>query len=321
MKEINITDIEGFQVGHAQDDTNATGCTVIISKEGAVAGVDVRGGGPATRETDLLNPKNMVEQVHAVVLSGGSAFGLESSSGAMQYLSEHDIGFAMKGITIPIVCQASLFDCSVANPKAYPDKEMGYQACINAEKNRPEQGNVGAGTGASVGKFLGFDKAMKTGLGYAAYQVHDLKVGAIVALNACGDIYFPNSDKRIAGIYDQENNLEINSEEAILEMYEKIMKDPMANTTISCIITNADLTKAQMNKVASVAHNGYAHCIRPVHTSNDGDTIFALGSKKVKADPDVVGIMATKAIEMAIVNAATKAKAAYGLTSYMKLHK
>lgn len=189
MKEINITDIEGFQVGHAQDDTNATGCTVIISKEGAVAGVDVRGGGPATRETDLLNPKNMVEQVHAVVLSGGSAFGLESSSGVMQYLSEREIGFAMKGITIPIVCQASLFDCSVANPKAYPDKKWVIKH-VSTQKKQAEQGNVGAGTGASVGKFLGFDKAMKTGLGYAAYQVHDLKVGAIVALNACGDIYF-----------------------------------------------------------------------------------------------------------------------------------
>ena len=312
MKEINITDIEGFQVGHAQDDTNATGCTVIISKEGAVAGVDVRGGGPATRETDLLNPKNMVEEVHAVVLSGGSAFGLESSSGVMQYLSEREIGFAMKGITIPIVCQASLFDCSVANPKAYPDKEMGYQACINAEKNMPEQGNVGAGTGASVGKFLGFDKAMKTGLGYAAYQVHDLKVGAIVALNACGDIYFPNSDKRIAGIYDQENNLEINSEEAILEMYEKIMKDPMANTTISCIITNADLTKAQMNKVAAMASNGIARTIRPVNTSMDGDTVYALTTGKVQASEDAVGTLASYVLAKAIVKAVKETDSLYG---------
>ena len=315
-----MSELKYFGLGHVSDSQAKTGCSVVYFPDGAIVGSCILGGGPASKETQLASPITANNKINAIVLSGGSAFGLESSSGVMQYLSEHDIGFAMKGITIPIVCQASLFDCSVANPKAYPDKEMGYQACINAEKNIPEQGNVGAGTGASVGKFLGFDKAMKTGLGYAAYQVHDLKVGAIVALNACGDIYFPNSDKRIAGIYDQENNLEINSEEAILEMYEKIMKDPMANTTISCIITNADLTKAQMNKVASVAHNGYAHCIRPVHTSNDGDTIFALGSKKVKADPDVVGIMATKAIEMAIVNAATKAKAAYGLTSYMKLH-
>ena len=321
MKDIDITSIEGFKIGHAQDNEKATGCTVIISQDGAIAGVDVRGGGPATRETDLLDPKNMVEQIHAVVLSGGSAFGLEASSGVMKYLSENNIGFEMKGITIPIVCQASLFDCSVADPKAYPDREMGYQACIDAQNNLPKQGNVGAGTGASVGKFLGFDKAMKSGLGIAAIQVGPLKVGAVVAVNACGDIYYPNSDQRLSGIYDYTTNQEINSEEAILDQAKNIMKEAMANTTIGCIITNANLTKAQMNKVASVAHNGYAHCIRPVHTSNDGDTIFALGSKKVTADVDVVGIMATKAMEKAIVNAAIKTKAAYGLISYNELNK
>ena len=321
MKDIDITSIEGFKIGHAQDNEKATGCTVIISHDGAVAGVDVRGGGPATRETDLLDPKNMVEQVHAVVLSGGSAFGLEASSGVMKYLSENNIGFEMKGITIPIVCQASLFDCSVADPKAYPDREMGYQACIDAQKNLPKQGNIGAGTGASVGKFLGFDKAMKSGLGIAAIQVGPLKVGAVVAVNACGDIYYPNSDQRLSGIYDYTTNQEINSEEAILDQANDVMKEAMANTTIGCIITNANLTKAQMNKVASVAHNGYAHCIRPVHTSSDGDTIFALGSKKISADVDVVGIMATKAMEKAIVNAAINAKAAYGLISYNELNK
>ena len=321
MKDIDITSIEGFKIGHAQDNEKATGCTVIISQDGAIAGVDVRGGGPATRETDLLDPKNMVEQIHAVVLSGGSAFGLEASSGVMKYLSENNIGFEMKGITIPIVCQASLFDCSVADPKAYPDREMGYQACIDAQNNLPKQGNVGAGTGASVGKFLGFDKAMKSGLGIAAIQVGPLKVGAVVAVNACGDIYYPNSDQRLSGIYDYTTNQEINSEEAILDQANDVMKEAMANTTIGCIITNANLTKAQMNKVASVAHNGYAHCIRPVHTSSDGDTIFALGSKKISADVDVVGIMATKTMEKAIVNAAINAKAAYGLISYNELNK
>ena len=205
MKEINITDIEGFQVGHAQDDTNATGCTVIISKEGAVAGVDVRGGGPATRETDLLNPKNMVEEVHAVVLSGGSAFGLESSSGVMQYLSEHDIGFAMKGITIPIVCQASLFDCSVANPKAYPDKEMGYKACLDSENNIIKEGSYGAGTGAAVGKLYGMEQSQKSGLGVYAVQVGELKIGAIVAVNAFGDV-FDNKGNKIARLKDKNGN-------------------------------------------------------------------------------------------------------------------
>ena len=206
MKTIQINEIEGFQIGSAQDIENATGCTVILCKEGATAGVDVRGGGPATRETDLLNPKNMVQKIHVVTLSGGSAFGLESSSGVMQYLSEHEIGFDMKNIYIPIVCEACLFDCGVGNSKAYPNKQMGYDACIEAEKNDPKQGNVGAGTGASVGKFFGPQYAMKSGLGFSALQIGPLKVGAIVAVNACGDIFYPNSDKPIAGIYDKNTN-------------------------------------------------------------------------------------------------------------------
>ena len=264
MKTIQINEIEGFQIGSAQDTENATGCTVILCKEGATAGVDVRGGGPATRETDLLNPKNMVQKIHAVTLSGGSAFGLESSSGVMQYLSEHEIGFDMKNIYIPIVCEACLFDCGVGNSKAYPNKKMGYDACMEAEKNNPQQGNVGAGTGASVGKFFGPQYAMKAGLGFSALQIGPLKVG---------------------------------------------------------IITNADLNKAQMNKIASMAHNGYARCIRPVHTSSDGDTIFAMTSNKVPAEQDLVGIMAVKAMEQAIVNAGTLADSAYGLASYKEITK
>lgn len=319
MKEIKINEIEGFKIGHAQDEENATGCTVILAPNGATAGVDVRGGGPATRETDLLNPKNMVEKIHAITLSGGSAFGIESSSGVMQYLSEHNIGFAMKGITIPIVCQACLFDCSVGNPKAYPNKEMGYQACVNASNAEVLQGNVGAGTGASVGKFLGFDKAMKSGLGHAAFQVGELKVGAIVAVNACGDIYDPNSNTPIAGIYDYEKKQRLDSETMILEAQEEIENSCGMNTTIGCIITNADLTKAQMNKIASMAHNGYARCIRPVHTSSDGDTIFTMSSNKINTQPDIVGILAIKATEKAIVNAGIYAKSAYGLLSYQDI--
>lgn len=320
MKEIKINEIKEFQIGHAQDFNQATGCTVIIAKEGATAGVDVRGGGPATRETDLLNPKNMVEKIHAITLSGGSAFGLESSSGVMQYLSENNIGFNMKDIIIPIVCQACLFDCGIGYSKAYPDKAMGYAACQNSETTNLGQGNIGAGTGASVGKFLGFDKAMKAGLGHAAFQLGNLKVGAIVAVNACGDIYFPNSNQPIAGIYDYENKTRIDSESAILDAAEKMMTSCGMNTTIGCIITNADLTKAQMNKVASMTHNAYARCIRPVHTSSDGDTIFAMASNKVEAQTDLVGIMAIKAMEQAIVNAGTFAEAAYGLTSYKALN-
>lgn len=319
MKEIKINEIEGFLIGNAQDIEKGTGCTVILCKEGATAGVDVRGGGPATRETDLLNPKNMVQQIHAVTLAGGSAFGLEAGSGVMHYLSERNIGFDLKNIYIPIVSQACLFDCSISDPKAYPDKDMGYQACIEAEKNDPKQGNYGAGTGASVGKFFGFDKAMKSGLGYYALQTGPIQVGAIVAVNACGDVFFPNSNNPIAGIYDYASKTRIFSEDEIINAYEQMIQAQGMNTTIGCIITNADLNKAQMNKVASMAHNGYARTIRPVHTSNDGDTIFAMSTNKVEADPDLIGILAVKAMEQAIVNACTNAEPAYGLTSYKAL--
>ncbi len=320
MKEIQIEDLKDFKIGHAQDVDNATGCTVILALEGATAGVDVRGGGPATRETDLLNPKNMVQKIHAVTLSGGSAFGLEASCGVMDYLSEHNIGFDMKDIIIPIVCGASLFDCSVGNPKAYPHKEMGRLACEDAFSSQSvKEGNVGAGTGCSVGKFFGFEKAMKSGLGVAAYQIGDLQVGAIVAVNACGDITFPNSKTPIAGMIDPEHKTRLDSETALLEMAEQMMESCGMNTTIGCILTNAQLDKAQANKVASMAHNAYAHCIHPVHTANDGDTIFTMASGKVPSNTDLVGILAIKAMEQAIVNAGTKASSAYGLLAYQDL--
>lgn len=318
MKQISINDLKDFKIGHAQDLEKGTGCTVIIAEKGAVAGVDVRGGGPATRETDLLDPKNTVQEIHAVTLSGGSAFGLEASSGVMQYLSERGIGFNLKDIYIPIVCQASLFDCSVGDVKAYPNKKMGYQACIHSEKSEDLQGNIGAGCGASVGKYFGFDKAMKTGLGTCAYQVGDLQVGAIVAVNACGDVYQANSKYRLAGAYNYETKEEINTIDALLEGVE-VQTNEHQNTTIGCIITNAKLNKAQMNKIATISHNAYAHCIHPVAMSNDGDTIFTMASQKVEAEQDIVAILAVKAMESAIENAAKKAQPAFGLSTYSKL--
>ena len=314
MKEISIHEIEGFQIGNATDEENATGCTVIIAPKGATAGVDVRGGGPATRETDLLNPKNMVQKIHSVTLSGGSAYGLEASCGVMQYLKEKNIGFDMKNIVVPICCQASLFDLGVGNPNAFPDKAMGYQAAKNSEKNHIEMGNVGAGTGASVGKMLGFESSMKTGLGTFAIQAGDIKVGAIVAVNACGDVFFPNSNEPIATIL--KNGQRLYSEDVAIHMTESLCGQ---NTTIACILTNADLDKAQMNKIASMAHNAYARTIRPVHTSNDGDTIFAMTTNKIPANQDAIGILAVRALEQAIKNAAISAKGAYGLKSYQDL--
>lgn len=318
MKEILINKLTDFKIGHAQDVKRGTGCTVILCEKGATAGVDVRGGGPATRETDLLNPKNMVKQIHAVTLAGGSAFGLEASCGVMEYLSQHEIGFDMKGIYIPIVSGACLFDCSVADPKAYPTKEMGYQACKDAQNEHLEQGCIGAGTGASVGKSLGFDKAMKSGLGHVAYQVGDLMVGAIVAVNACGDVFFENSTKPIAGIYDYEKKKRIYTLDVLFEN-QPVEESCGMNTTIGCIFTNADLTKAQANKIASMAHNGYARTIHPVHTSNDGDTIFAMCSNQIKANPDLVGALSAKAMAKAIENACIHAAPAYGLTTYSEI--
>lgn len=319
MKEINIHEIEGFKIGNATDVENATGCTVIIAPEGATAGVDVRGGGPATRETDLLNPKNMVQKIHSVTLSGGSAFGLEASCGVMQYLSEKGIGFEMKDLVVPICCQASLFDLMVGNPKAFPDKAMGYEAAKNSEINHIESGNYGAGTGACVGKLLGPDCFMKSGLGVYALQSGSVKVGAIVAVNACGDVFFPNSDQPIATVL--KDGKQLFTEDLMIQMSEQLESQCGQNTTIACVITNADLDKAQMNKIASIAHNAYARTIRPVHTSNDGDTIFTMTTNKVPANQDVVGVLAVKALEQAIANAALCVDSAYGLTAYKDLNK
>lgn len=321
MKKIRFNEIAGFQTGHCTDEQGGTGVTAILAPEGATAGVDVRGGGPATRETDLLDPKNMVQKINAVVLSGGSAFGLESSSGVMKYLKEKGCGFGMKDFLVPIVCQASLFDLSCGDPNVYPTKEMGYEAAKNSEVNEWNSGCIGAGAGASVGKALGFDKAMKSGLGSCAYEIGPLQVGAIVAVNACGDVFFPDSDKRIAGIYDPKTRMEIDTEEAILAMAANTLQGGRENTTIGCIITNADLDQAQMNKLAGMSQNALARTIRPVHTPNDGDTIFTLTTNQIPADLTLVSVMAIKAMEQAIVDALLSAKSAYGLPCSSDINK
>lgn len=320
MKEIKITDIKGIQIGQAENQEAGTGCTVIICKEGAIAGVDVRGGGPATRETDLLNPINMVQQVNAIMLSGGSAFGLDAASGAMQYLEEHNCGFDMKVAHVPIVCGASLFDLTVGDPKIRPDKEMGYLACLNSEKDDPiKEGNYGAGCGASVGKIMGPQYAMKGGIGTSAVQVNDIQVGAIVAVNACGNIVDYKTNTQLAGIYDREHNCIIPADEIILNQIEKLRELPSGNTTIGCVITNVKLDKAQCTKIAGIAHNGYARAINPVHTMSDGDTIFVLSTNEVEIMPDAVGILATEMIAKAVNNAIKAADSAYGLKSYKDL--
>ena len=313
MKEVSITDIKEIKVGHAQDVEGGTGCTVILCEEGANAGVDERGGGPASRETELLKPVNLVEQIHAVMLSGGSAYGLDAASGAMQYLEENGKGFDVGIGVVPIVCGASLFDLVVGDPKCRPDKAMGYQACLNASSQKPAEGNVGAGTGATVGKFLGMEYMMKSGLGTYAVQMGEWIIGAIVAVNALGDVIDVDTGKRIAGILNKDKTAIYNTEACMYEEYDKNRNVFSGNTTIGCVVTNAKLTKTQANKVASIAHNGFARAIRPVHTMADGDTIFVLATGEEEVMPDAVGALAAEVMARAINRAVYMAEPAYGL--------
>ena len=315
----SITQIPGIFAAHATNAEAGTGCTVIVCPEGATGAVDVRGGAPATRETDLLKPENMVQLVHAVVLSGGSAFGLEASCGVMDALSERGIGFELAGAHVPIVTGACLFDLLVGK-NAHPDKAMGRAAAEAALREGAghalAEGNVGAGTGASVGKMLGGDGAMKTGFGMAGKRWGDLFCVALVAVNALGHVIGPDG-RQIAGTRDGAGGiadpLETFERATEAQAQASAADKPVANTTIGCILTNARLAKAQATKTASCVHDAYARAIKPVHTLNDGDTIFTLASGQVEADPDAVSILATEAMQQAIVRAATQADSAYGL--------
>lgn len=303
-----LTDVDGIKVGHAEDKTAMTGCSVIICEEGARGGVDVRGCAPGTRETDLFKAEKTVDRVHAIVLSGGSAFGLEAASGTMKYLEEKDIGIDVGVAKVPIVASAVIFDLVIGSPKIRPDFHMGYLAGQNATTTENRQGNIGCGTGASVGKILGPANSMKSGLGSASVVLGDLVVSAMICVNSFGDIYQGN--EQIAGVYDYENKkllstLDIIKSGAVNTAFLN------TNTTIGVVATNAKLTKAQGNKIASIAHNGLARTIRPVHTLVDGDTIFTMGTNKIDADVNVVSVLAVEVVEKAILNAVESAES-YG---------
>jgi len=318
-----ITDVPGIEVGQAQDDEALTGCTVVLCRKGAVAGVDVRGGAPGTRETDLLNPVNLVEKVHAVVLAGGSAFGLDAASGVMRYLDENGIGFETGAGKVPIVPAAILFDLMVGRPDVRPDAEMGYRAASSASSDAPAEGNVGAGTGASVGKIFGPKSAMKAGIGTASLNVGGLIIGAMVAVNAFGDVIDPQNGKIVAGARSTNlGPLKLGQEGYFGDTLE-IMKTfidrtvlnfaTKVNTVIGVVATNAKLTKAEATKVAQMAQDGLARTIRPAHTMLDGDTIFALATGEKKADPSTVGAFAAEVMAQAIARAVQKATPAGGL--------
>ncbi|MTK11942.1 MAG: P1 family peptidase [Clostridiaceae bacterium] len=316
MQEILFNQIEGIKIGNAQNLNGPTGCTVVICEEGASAGVDVRGGSPGTRETDLLDPVNLVDKIHAVVLSGGSAFGLDAASGAMQYLEERNIGFDVTVTKVPIVCSAVLFDLVIGDYKIRPDKSMGYEACVNAELNQCKEGNIGAGTGATVGKILGTEYSMKGGLGCYALQVGDLKVGAVIAVNCLGDVIDPATGEIIAGVLDKDKKNFAGTEKIMINNYSEKKNLFSGNTTIGVVVTNAKFSKSEMNKIASMAHNGYGRSMRPAHSIFDGDTIFTMATGKVEADINVVGLLAAKVVEQAVVRAVKNAEGIFGYKAY-----
>ena len=326
IKEIKITDIENIKIGNAENEKAGTGCTVIICENGAITGLDIRGGGPASRESELTKPFASAEVIHAVLLSGGSAFGLDAAGGVMKYLEERNIGFDVGVTKVPLVCASCIFDLRVGDYKIRPDAKMSYKACINAEKNNPQIGNFGAGAGATVGKILGLDYAMKSGLGFYALQIGNLKVGAIVSVNAFGDIFDYESGKMIAGLLDIDKKGFRNSEEELIKIVEDknlsfdIEKNnSITNTTIGAIITNAKFTKAQMGKIASMSHNGFARTIKPVHTTLDGDSIYAMSVGNVNANLDAVGSIAAIVMGKAINSAIVNTKSAYGFKAYNDL--
>lgn len=310
-----ITDVEGIKVGHSQCKEGMTGCTVVICEEGATGGVDVRGSAPGTRETDLFKPEKMVEKVHGIVLSGGSAFGLDASSGVMKFLEENNIGLDVGVTKVPIVASAVIFDLNIGNYKIRPDLEMGYLAAKNANNTEKGQGNIGAGMGATIGKILGPQNAMKSGLGSATVKVGDLIVSAIVVVNSFGDIYDYKNNKQIAGVYDYQRDKLLNTID-IMKNYNKELRFNPTNTTIGIIGTNATLTKAEANKVSEMAHNGFARSINPIHTMMDGDTIFTMATNKVKSDVNIIGTIAAEAMSKAITNGVVFAKKSQGLKSY-----
>jgi L-aminopeptidase/D-esterase-like protein len=306
----SITDVAGVEVGHFSDTRRPTGCTVIITRDGAVAGVDVRGAAPGTRETDLLSPLNLVEQIHAVMLAGGSAWGLDAASGAVRWLEEQGVGLDVKVGRLPIVPAAVLFDILLGDPKIRPDAQAGYAACAAASSSAPAQGNVGAGSGAAVGKIFGIERAMKGGIGSASISVDGITVGALVACNALGDVIDPDSAQVLAGARTAGGKRLLDTRRALLrgDLAKPLLDG--SNTTIGVVATDAVLTKVQATKLAQMAHDGLARAINPVHTMSDGDTLFALGTGRAGRTPGMMllGTMVAEATARAVVQAVLNAR-------------
>lgn len=312
--EIKITEIEPLLIGQTENKEAGTGCTVLACKDGMRAGLDVRGGGPASRESQLLNPLMSAQMVHAIVLAGGSAYGLGTANGVMSYLEEKGIGYDTGYALVPLVAQADIYDLSVGDSKVRPDPDMGYEAAKLAfEAPNYQDGNFGAGCGASVGKVAGMDCAMKTGIGSYAIQIGELKIGAIVVLNALGDVYDWRSGTQIAGFLTEDHKALRDTVEYMSSSIEVKDNKFTGNTTLAVVVTNANFNKTQLCKIAGMAHDGYARSINPVHTSADGDSIYAVSVGNVAADQDLIGSLGAEVVSEAIIRAVYGAEGAYGL--------
>lgn len=320
MNVISINDVAPVRIGQAENREAGTGCTVFICPDGMCAGLDVRGGGPASRESQILNPLAAAKAIHGIVLAGGSAFGLGASDGVMKYLEERGIGFDVGVTHVPLVSQADLFDLTVGRSDVRPDAAMGYEAAKNALENpNYKDGNYGAGTGCTVGKIAGMNSCMKTGIGSHAIELNGLRVGAVVALNALGDVYDWKTGKKAAGLLTDDKKGFRNTADVLTENINVVSNRFTDNTTLAVVITNAKFDKAALCKIAGMCHDGYARSIRPVHTSFDGDSIYAVSAGELEADQEVVGTIAADVVSEAILNAVRSAESAYGFTAAKSL--
>ena len=313
MKEISIQELQNIRIGQVENAAAGTGCTVLLAPEGMRAGLDVRGGGPASRESQLLNPLMAAQEIHAIVLAGGSAFGLAAADGVMRLLEERGIGFDVGVTKVPLVAQADLFDLTVGDPFVRPGAAMGYEAArLALDAPNYRDGNYGAGCGATVGKIGGMATCMKTGIGSFALELGPLQIGAVVALNALGDVFNWRTGEQIAGLLREDHSGFRSTVELMKKSISVIENRFVGNTTLGVIVTNAAFEKPALCKIAGMGHDGFARSIKPVHTSYDGDSIFAVSVGDVKADQELVGTLAAEVISEAVIRAVESAESAYG---------
>ena len=320
MREIPVTEVGPVFIGQTENAEAATGCTVLIAPQGMRAGMDVRGGGPASRESQLLNPLMAAQRIHAIVLAGGSAYGLGAANGVMEYLEINGIGYDTGYALVPLVAQSDIYDLSVGDASVRPDAAMGYEAArLAMEETNYRDGNYGAGCGATVGKLAGMDFCMKSGIGSYAVQIGELKIGAVVVVNALGDVYDWKTGRQIAGMLNEAKDGLRSSADYMRQSYAVVDNKFTGNTTVCAVLTNARFGKAQLCKIAGMAHDGYARSINPVHTSADGDSIYAVSIGDVAADQDLVGAVSAEVVSEAIIRAVENAEGAYGFPALRDL--